>query len=73
MARRVCDPEQKSNAADKAFPLVSIDLTPPRHAVWVPRFQATTNGGTGLSQGTALSGSLSGVPLLRASVGRSCR
>ena len=35
------DPEQKSNAADKAFPLVPIDRTPPRHAVRAPVPQGT--------------------------------
>jgi hypothetical protein len=35
------DPEQKSNAADKAFPLVPIDRIPPRHAVRVPVPQGT--------------------------------
>jgi hypothetical protein len=35
------DPEQKSNAADKAFPLVPLDRTPPRHAVGVPVPQGT--------------------------------
>jgi hypothetical protein len=35
------DPKQKSNAADKAFPLVPIDRTPPRHAVRAPVPQGT--------------------------------
>jgi hypothetical protein len=38
---RALDPEQSSNAADTAFPLVPIDRIPPRHAVRVPVPQDT--------------------------------
>jgi len=75
------DPEQKSNAADKAFPLVPIDRTPPRHAVRVPVPQGTVVSqisGNDQRRNRPFSGDriirvVVGCALLRANVGRSCR
>jgi hypothetical protein len=65
----------------RAFPLVPLDRTQQRHAVRVPvpqgtvvsQIQATTNVETDPSQEPHYRGRCSGVPLLRASLGRSGR